>query len=85
MERQGKDIQEITLAIEEQKNIIPEEEKTFEEVVYADEPTQTEDTDTFVTMEFVQEPTKSADELGLTDEDVTYLKLKWGKSYKPEE
>lgn len=76
MERQGKDIQEITLAIEEQKNVIPEEEKSFEEIVYAEEPAQTESVDTFSTMEFSQEPSKSADELGLTDEDVTYLKLK---------
>ena len=76
MERQGKDIQEITLAIEEQKNVIPEEEKSFEEIVYAEEPAQTENVDTFSTMEFSQEPSKSADELGLTDEDVTYLKLK---------
>ncbi len=78
MERQGKDIQEITLAIEEQKAIIPE--KSFEEVVFApaDEPTG------FTSMEF-NEPSKTADDLGLTDEDITYLKLKWGKSYKPEE
>ena len=24
-------------------------------------------------------------DLGLTEEDVTYLRLKWGKAYKPEE
>ena len=30
-------------------------------------------------------PSQSAEELGLTDEDCTYLRLKWGKSYKPEE
>lgn len=84
MERQGKDIQEITLAIEEQKAIIPEE-KSFEEVVYADEPAQVDEPETFATMDFAQEPTKTADDLGLTEEDVTYLKLKWGKSYKPEE
>jgi hypothetical protein len=27
----------------------------------------------------------SADELGLTEEDVLYLQLKWGRAYKPEE
>ena len=78
LERQGKDIQEITLAVEEQKAIMPE--KTFEEVVFAagDEPTG------FTTME-LSEPAKTADDLGLTEEDITYLKLKWGKAYKPEE
>lgn len=78
LERQGKDIQEITLAIEEQKAVIPE--KTFEEVVFAagDEPVG------FSSME-LSEPAKTADDLGLTEEDITYLKLKWGKSYKPEE
>ena len=78
LERQGKDIQEITLAIEEQKAVIPE--KTFEEVVFAagDEPVG------FSSME-LSEPSKTADDLGLTEEDITYLKLKWGKSYKPEE
>ena len=55
-------------------------EKTFEEVVFAagDEPTG------FTTME-LSEPAKTADDLGLTEEDITYLKLKWGKAYKPEE
>ena len=78
MERQGKDIQEITLAIEEQKAVIPE--KSFEDIVFApaDEPVG------FTSME-LNEPAKTADDLGLTDEDITYLKLKWGKSYKPEE
>ena len=78
LERQGKDIQEITMAIEEQKAIIPE--KTFEEVVFAagDESTG------FTTVE-LSEPAKTADDLGLNEEDITYLKLKWGKSYKPEE
>lgn len=85
MEYQGKDVQEIALAIEEQKTIIPEE-KTFEEVVFAPEPESIDQGETynFVPAENV-EPAKTADELGLTDEDITYLKLKWGKAYKPEE
>ena len=29
--------------------------------------------------------TLSAEEMGLTDEDVAYLRLKWGNLYKPEE
>jgi hypothetical protein len=27
----------------------------------------------------------SAEELGLTEDEITYLRMKWGKSYKPEE
>ncbi len=72
------------MAIEEQKTIIPE--KTFEEVVFAPEPEPVAQDEpySFVPMENA-EPAKTADELGLTEEDITYLKLKWGKSYKPEE
>lgn len=29
--------------------------------------------------------TETADDLGLTDEDVTYLRIKWGPSYRPDE
>ena len=28
---------------------------------------------------------EEVEELDLTDEDKTYLRLKWGKAYKPEE
>ena len=78
MERQGKDIQEITMAIEEQKAIMPE--KSFEEVVFApaDEPIG------YTSMDCA-DVSKTADDLGLNEEDITYLQLKWGKSYKPEE
>ena len=78
MERQGKDIQEITMAIEEQKAIMPE--KSFEEVVFApaDEPIG------YTSMDYT-DVSKTADDLGLNEEDITYLQLKWGKSYKPEE
>ena len=78
MEKQGKDIQEITMAIEEQKAIMPE--KTFEEVVFA----PTDNADGFSQIGYA-ESTETADELGLTDEDITYLKLRWGKAYKPAE
>jgi len=30
-------------------------------------------------------PIKTAEELGLTEEDVSYLMIKWGKAYRPEE
>lgn len=82
MQRQGKDIQEITLALEEQKAIAPApvEVKSLEEVVYS----PPSDGNSFTSMEF-SEQTESAEELGLTEEDVRYLRLRWGKAYKPSE
>ena len=78
MERQGKDIQEITLAIEEQKAVMPE--KSFEEVVFAPGG----ESDGFDTIQY-SDTSETIEDLGLTEEDVTYLRLKWGKSYKPSE
>lgn len=78
LERQGKNIQEITMAIEEQKTIIPE--KTFEEVVFA----PADEADGYATMDYSTQA-ETAEDLGLTEEDITYLRLKWGKSYKPTE
>lgn len=81
MERQGKDIQEITTAIEEQKAVIPE--KSFEEVVFAEGAPAEDTTSPFG---FTQpDQGQTATELGLTEEDVLYLKLRWGKSYTPED
>lgn len=78
MERQGKDIQEITLAIEEQKAVMPE--KSFEEVVFAPGG----ESNGFDTIQY-SDTSETVEDLGLTEEDVTYLRLKWGKSYKPSE
>ena len=68
MEKQGKDKGEIALMIEEQRTIIPEE---VSEPEYADNGYSAP----YNEFSF-SEPTESADELGLTEEDVTYLKLK---------
>ena len=79
LERQGKDIQEITLAIEESKAILPNPnpepstEKSFEEVVFGSSNPAEVDADTGFIRE---EPSKTAEELGLTDEDILYLKLR---------
>lgn len=69
MERQGKDIQEITLAIEEQKAVMPE--KSFEEVVFAPGG----ESDGFDTIQY-SDTSETIEDLGLTEEDVTYLRLK---------
>ena len=77
MKRQGYDAQQIATAIEKSSIAIPEGE--LKEPVYAPPPNApTEDY-------FAQQSGEVEQELDLTDEDRTYLRLKWGKTYKPEE
>lgn len=77
MKRQGYDAQQIATAIEKSSITIPERE--LKEPVYAPPPNApTEDY-------FAQQSGEVEQELDLTDEDRTYLRLKWGKTYKPEE
>lgn len=77
MKRQGYDAQQIATAIEKSSIAIPEGE--LKEPVYAPPPdAPTEDY-------FAQQSGEVEQELDLTDEDRTYLRLKWGKTYKPEE
>ena len=77
MKRQGYDAQQIATAIEKSSIVIPEGE--LKEPVYAPPPNApTEDY-------FAQQSGEVEQELDLTDEDRTYLRLKWGKTYKPEE
>ena len=77
MKRQGYDAQQIATAIEKSSISIPEGE--LKEPVYAPPPNApTEDY-------FAQQSGEVEQELDLTDEDRTYLRLKWGKTYKPEE
>lgn len=77
MKRQGYDAQQIATAIEKSSITIPEGK--LKEPVYAPPPNApTEDY-------FAQQSGEVEQELDLTDEDRTYLRLKWGKTYKPEE
>ena len=75
MKRQGYSAAEITMAKEQQKIVIPEE--GFKEPVYRPEPP--------VDDYFAQQAGGEDLDIDLTDEDRTYLKLKWGKAYKPDE
>ena len=77
MKRQGYDAAEIVMALEKNKLVIPEEVK---EPVYIDEPQN--DYEDYFAMQAGGSDDFSMD---LTDEDRTYLRLKWGKAYKPEE
>ncbi len=77
MKRQGYDAQQIATAIEKSSITIPEGE--LKEPVYAPPP------DAPTKDYFAQQSGEVEQELDLTDEDRTYLRLKWGKTYKPEE
>lgn len=75
MKRQGYDAAEITMAIEKNKIAVPEGgfvEPVFQEPIVEDY--------------FAQQSGGEEDFVDdLTEEDRTYLRLKWGKAYKPEE
>ena len=77
MKRQGYGAAEIAMAQEQNKVIIPPE--GFKEPEYIPTPP--------VEDYFAIQSGGMEDDLGndLTDEDRTYLRLKWGKAYKPEE
>ena len=77
MKRQGYDAQQIATAIEKSSITIPEGE--LKEPVYAPPP------DASMEDYFAQQSGEMEQDLDLSDEDRTYLRLKWGKTYKPEE
>lgn len=75
----GRDIQEIEKVIQEIDYELPPEEIAIP--VYEDEP-MPEEFSEMPSPNFAPEPEM---DLGLTPEDITYLRLKWGKNYKQEE
>lgn len=77
MERSGYDTQQIATAIERNTVAIPEGE-LVQPVYKEPEPLP----DYFSEQCEAPDPEETLD---LTDEDKTYLRLKWGKTYKPEE
>ena len=75
MKRQGYGAAEITMAVEKNKIAVPE--GGFVEPVYEEQEFE----------DYFAEQAGGADDFNdnLTEEDRTYLRLKWGKAYKPEE
>lgn len=77
MKRQGYDAAQIATAINKATFELPPGEIAIPEYEEGQEDT------------FVQSPTQTTEEeafdLGLTEEDIRYLRLKWGKMYRPEE
>ena len=80
----GYDIQEIEMAIERANYELPTEELKEPEYVAPAPVPEYDDYSATSASVYQFEPVEEID-LGLTDEDITYLRLKWGKNYKQEE
>ena len=80
MKRQGYDAVEIAQAVSQASVPIPA--GILEQPIYNDDPFKDQQVD-----DYFAEINGDTSDLGneLTDEDRTYLRLKWGKTYKPEE
>ena len=80
MKRQGYDAQSIAMAIDKASIVIPEGELTEPIVAATAQPT-----DEFE--DYFAQQSGAADDFidDLTEEDRKYLRLKWGKTYKPDE
>ena len=83
MKQQGYDAQQIALANQRAAFVVPENAPQPD---FSEKPTDnlflaTGDEDYFAE----QSGASADDEIDLTDEDRIYLRLKWGKTYKPEE
>ena len=80
MKRQGYDAQEIALQLEKDRQYLPED-GIAKEPVYAETPSAPYPVEDY----FAEQCGGEELNIDLTDEDKTYLRLKWGKTYKPEE
>ena len=80
MKRQGYDAQEIALQLEKDRQYLPED-GIVKEPVYDETPSASYPVEDY----FAEQCGGEELNIDLTDEDKTYLRLKWGKTYKPEE
>ena len=80
MKRQGYDAQEIALQLEKDRQYLPED-GVAKEPVYNETPSMPYPVEDY----FAEQCGGEELNIDLTDEDKTYLRLKWGKTYKPEE
>ena len=80
MKRQGYDAQEIALQLEKDRQYLPED-GVAKEPVYDETPSAPDPVEDY----FAEQCEGEELNIDLTDEDKTYLRLKWGKTYKPEE
>ena len=82
MKEGGYDVAEIEMAVQRADYAIPTEE--LKQPDFTPPPPREEEDDNNSGYIYQFEPVEEID-LGLTDEDITYLRLKWGKTYKQEE
>ena len=80
MKRQGYDAQEIALQLEKDRQYLPED-GVAKEPIYYETPSAPYPVEDY----FAEQCEGEELNIDLTDEDKTYLRLKWGKTYKPEE
>ena len=80
MKRQGYDAQEIALQLEKDRQYLPED-GIAKEPIYDETPSAPYPVEDY----FAEQCGGEELNIDLTDEDKTYLRLKWGKTYKPEE
>ena len=82
MKRQGYDAQQIAIAIDKASVAIPEGE-----LVQPDYPETPDAPNPFAQDDYFAEQSGGADDFvdDLTEEDKKYLRLKWGRTYKPDE
>ena len=80
MKRQGYDAQEIALQLEKDRQYLPGD-GIVKEPVYDETPSAPYPVEDY----FAEQCGGEELNIDLTDEDKTYLRLKWGKTYKPEE
>ena len=80
MKRQGYDAQEIALQLEKDRQYLPED-GIAKEPIYDETPSAPQPVEDY----FAEQCEGEELNIDLTDEDKTYLRLKWGKTYKPEE
>ena len=83
MKRQGYDAQQIDQALRESRVPIPEPDVILTQPEYENSHTQEPNDDYFGTIYGTEEDDSITE--SLTDEDKLYLRMKWGKAYKPEE
>ena len=82
MKEGGYDVAEIEMAVQRADYAIPTEELKQPDFTPPSPREEEDDNSSGYVYQF--EPVEEID-LGLTDEDITYLRLKWGKTYKQEE
>ena len=87
MKRQGYDAQEIDQVVRENRKTIPEAGTVFELDLHDPAPTYGQLNTTVYTEDYFDRDSDNDEEIEneLSDDDRRFLRLKWGKAYKPEE